>query len=112
MKMIKKLKLTANEAGKRLDKYIVGEQPELSRSHIQKLIEEGNIKVGGKVVKPSYKTAIGDQIDITVPPETAGSLKAENIPLDIIYEDNDLILVNKPSGMTTHPAPATPNIPW
>jgi len=106
--MIKKLKLTADEDGIRLDRYIADKRPELSRSHVQKLIAEGNIKVGGRTVKPSYKTIIGDQLDITVPPDTAGQLKPENIPLDIIYEDEDLILVNKPSGMTTHPAPGHP----
>ncbi len=107
--MTKKLKLTAVEADERLDKYIARKRPELSRSHIQKLIAEGNIKVNGQVIKPSYRTVIGDELDITVPPETAGSLKPEDIPIDIIYEDNDLILVNKPAGMTTHPAPGHPD---
>jgi len=107
--MIKKLKLTVDEADERLDKYIARKRPELSRSHIQKLIIEGNIKVSGRVVKTSYKTVIGDELDITVPPETAGSLKPEDIPLDIIYENEDLILVNKQPGMTTHPAPGHPD---
>ena len=81
--MTKRFKITADEADERLDKYITVKLPELSRSHTQKLIVEGNIKVNGRVVKPSHKTVIGDEFDITVPPETAGSLEPQDIPLNI-----------------------------
>ena len=100
--MTKRFEITADKADERLDKYIASKLPELSRSHIQKLIAEGNIKVNGRTVKPSYKTVIGDELDITVPPDTAGSLEPQDIPIDIIYEDDDLFLVNKQAGMTTH----------
>jgi 23S rRNA pseudouridine1911/1915/1917 synthase len=79
--------------------------PELSRTHAQVLIEDGNILVNGLVVKPSLKLAAGDTIDVKIPPPIPSTLTPEDIPLKILYEDNDLLVVDKPAGLTVHPAP-------
>ena len=80
------------------------EVPELSRSYIQKLIKEKNVKVNSTVIKSNYKVAKGDQIQITIPDLTEPDILPENIPLDILYEDDDILVVNKPKGMVVHPA--------
>lgn len=92
-----------NDSGKRIDKYL-NENTEYTRSKIQKMIENGNILVNDIKVKDSYKVKENDYITIEVIEETTDILP-ENIPLDIYYEDDDLIVVNKPSGMVVHPAP-------
>lgn len=92
-----------NDSGKRIDKYL-NENTEYTRSKIQKMIENGNILVNDVKVKDSYKVKENDYITIEVIEETTDILP-ENIPLDIYYEDDDLIVVNKPSGMVVHPAP-------
>lgn len=91
------------DAGKRIDKFL-GETTEYTRSKIQKMIENNNVMVNGKSVKPSYILKENDNLEITEYIEDTDILP-ENIPLDIYYEDNDLIVVNKPSGMVVHPAP-------
>ena len=88
---------------KRLDVY-VSEKSEISRSHAQKLINDGNVSVNNKQEKVSYKVTIGDSINITIPEAKTLDIVAEDIPLDILYEDNDVIVVNKPKGMVVHPA--------
>lgn len=92
-----------NDSGKRIDKYL-NENTEYTRSKIQKMIENGNILVNNVKVKDSYKVKENDYITIEALEETTDILP-ENIPLDIYYEDDDLIVVNKPSGMVVHPAP-------
>lgn len=92
-----------NDSGKRIDKYL-NENTEYTRSKIQKMIENGNILVNDIKVKDSYKVKENDYITIETLEETTDILP-ENIPLDIYYEDDDLIVVNKPSGMVVHPAP-------
>ena len=92
-----------NDSGKRIDKYL-NENTEYTRSKIQKMIENGNILVNEIKVKDSYKVKENDYITIEALEETTDILP-ENIPLDIYYEDDDLIVVNKPSGMVVHPAP-------
>ena len=92
-----------NDSGKRIDKYL-NENTEYTRSKIQKMIENGNILVNDIKVKDSYKLKENDYITIEALEETTDILP-ENIPLDIYYEDDDLIVVNKPSGMVVHPAP-------
>lgn len=74
------------------------------RSYIQKLIKEKNVKVNSTVIKSNYKVAKGDQIQITIPDLTEPDILPENIPLDILYEDDDILVVNKPKGMVVHPA--------
>lgn len=97
---------TENEnIGARIDKYLSDALNHCSRSYIQKLLETGSIKVNDKVVKANYKLKSGDSIYICIPEPEELEIKAENIPLDIVYEDNDIIIVNKPKGMVVHPAP-------
>ena len=91
-------------AGERIDKFLTEKVPELSRSYIQKLIKEKNVKVNSVVIKSNYKVAKGDQIQITIPDLTEPDILPENIPLDILYEDEDVLIVNKPTGMVVHPA--------
>lgn len=93
------------EEPERLDKYLGGlEDLELSRSRAQKLIHKGLIRVDSQQVQSKYVLSGGETIDITIPPVQTESIKAEDIPLDIVYEDDSLVVVNKPAGMVTHPA--------
>jgi 23S rRNA pseudouridine1911/1915/1917 synthase len=94
-----------SESGARLDKYVSLKCQELSRTRAQKLIEDGNITVNGQTAKPSFKLQMGDMVDITIPPPLPSLLSPEAIPLKIIYEDKDLLVVDKPAGLTVHPAP-------
>jgi 23S rRNA pseudouridine1911/1915/1917 synthase len=96
-------------AGPRLDKYVGERCPELSRTHAQQLIQDGFITVNGKTVKPSLKLNIGDKVAIVIPPEPPPHLEPENIPLKIVYEDADLLVVDKPAGLPVHPAPGHPS---
>lgn len=88
----------------RLDAWIAKENTDLSRTMIQKLIEEGQIKVNGQTKKMSYKVQLGDVITIHLPPVKDLDLKPQNIPVEVVYEDEDIIVVNKPKGMVVHPA--------
>lgn len=99
--------LVAENSGERLDRFVANHSPEFSRSYIQKLIADGWITLDGNQVKPSLKLKLGDRVTITEPPPEPSPLTPEHIPLDILYEDADLMVVNKPPGMTTHPAPGS-----
>jgi len=92
------------DAGKRLDIYLTGMAGGLSRSFVQKLIAEGMVLVGGEVARASYKVKPGDMIALNIPEPEELEVNPEPIPLDIYYEDNDVIVVNKPRGMVVHPA--------
>ena len=92
----------------RIDKYITNRIPDLSRMMVQKLIEENQILVNEKTVKTSYSVQKGDKITITIPEIKKTALKPQDIPLDIIYEDNDILVVNKAKGMVVHPAAGNP----
>ena len=98
--------LTVNEEakGERLDSY-VAEMTSLSRSAAAKLIEGGNVLMDGKRAKKRDEVKCGSTVHITLPPVRAYEVVAEEIPLDVIYEDSDIIVINKPSGMVVHPAP-------
>ena len=96
---------TAQVTGERLDKILAEELSEMSRSHIQKLIKDGHISVNQKPVKANYKLSAGDEITVSVPEPEIPDILPEDIPLDIIYEDDDILVVNKPKGMVVHPAP-------
>jgi len=100
---IKEIQVT--EPGIRLDKYLVKMYPDLSRSYIQKLIEQDYVLVNRHGAKVSQKLNNGDKIIINIPHPEPTSLIAEPIPLNIVYEDNNLIVLNKPAGLTVHPAP-------
>ncbi len=102
-------KIVVESESMRLDTYLVNKYKDLSRVMIQKLIEQGNILVNEKVKKISYKVQIGDIIDVNIPKPKEINLKAENIPVEIVYEDNDIIVVNKPKGMVVHPANGNPD---
>lgn len=91
-------------AGQRLDVYVTSSGAELSRSHIQKLIGEGLIKVNGTEVRANYRLKEGDEIWVEIPPPTELQVLPEQIQLDTYYEDSDVIVINKPRGMVVHPA--------
>ncbi|MBQ0104533.1 MAG: RluA family pseudouridine synthase [Armatimonadetes bacterium] len=97
------------EKSERLDVFLASHLEDMSRSSVQKLAEKGQVKVNGKRAKSNYKLSFGDEIDIEYTETAPASVEAENIPLDIVYEDDDLLVVNKPKGMSVHPAPGTPN---
>ena len=98
--------LTVDEeyASERIDKYISSVMDGLSRSAAQKLIDDGNVRVNFIVVTKNYKVKSGDKVAVVVPEPKDLEAKPENIPLDIRYEDSDLLVVNKPKGMVVHPA--------
>lgn len=98
------IELTVDQDDVRLDKYIA-EYSKLSRSHIQKLITEGKVLLNGYQTKASQKVNNGEKITITLPPPTPICLTPEDIPLNIVYEDNDVLVIDKPAGLTVHPAP-------
>jgi 23S rRNA pseudouridine1911/1915/1917 synthase len=97
--------LQVTESGVRLDKYLAREYPELSRSVLQKLIKQGCILVNDFAAKPSQKLSVGDRIYVALPPPEKVSLAAEPIPVDVIYEDDDLLVICKPAGLVVHPSP-------
>ena len=88
----------------RIDKYVSLFVDSFSRSFLQKLIDDGSITVNEKTIKSSYKIKVDDQIRVVLPDNQIPDIKPENIPLDILYEDNDIIVVNKPKGMVVHPS--------
>ena len=90
--------------GERLDLFLVRRQPELSRSHVQKLISRGAALVEGRERKGSYKLTAGESVELTLPEPEPLDIRAEDIPLSVLYEDHDIIVVDKPRGMVVHPA--------
>lgn len=107
--MIKNIVVDKLEEKTRLDSYIAKKDENLSRSMIQKLLEENKITVNGNKEKASYKVQINDKIQIDVDEPKEIKLEAQDIPIDIIYEDDDIIAVNKPKGLVVHPANGNPN---
>jgi 23S rRNA pseudouridine1911/1915/1917 synthase len=99
----------ADKQGERLDKYVCQQHPELSRSHVQKLITEGYITVNDQRGKPGLRLSKGDRLKLVIPPAPPSRLVPEAMPLNIIYEDADLLVVDKPAGLTVHPAPGHPS---
>ncbi|QER41388.1 RluA family pseudouridine synthase [Thermodesulfobacterium sp. TA1] len=93
------------EVGKRLDLFLKEKLPDLSRSRLQELIEASLVQVNERVVKPSYKIKLQDLIRIKVPTPQPLELKPKDVPFDIIYEDEHIAVINKPSGVVVHPAP-------
>lgn len=106
---IKKIIVNEENVGKRVDGFIPNVQKDISRSMVQKLIENENIKVNNKKTKYSYKLKLNDEIEISVPEAKEINLKAQDIPLEVIYEDKDIIVINKPKGMVVHPANGNPD---
>ena len=102
--MSRKFEIDEEQAGIRIDKFLSEELPDISRSYIQKLIKDEQIIVNDKVVKSNYKINAGDILLLEEPELKEPDIVAENIPLDILYEDHDLLIVNKPKGMVVHPS--------
>lgn len=102
--MTKTFSVTPEDAGRRLDQYL-SEVCELTRSAVQKLCDDGNVHRCGKIAVKNEKIKAGDTIEINIPDPEPTEAIPENIPIEIVYEDNDLLVVNKPKGMVVHPAP-------
>ena len=103
-----RLRLTADRPGERLDVFLARAAPELSRSRAQKLIEGGFVSVGEGRARPSRLLERGEIVHVTIPPPEAIDLAPEAMPLTVVYEDADLIVVDKPAGLAVHPAPGHP----
>lgn len=97
--------IAGDHSGERLDKYLSDQVENLSRSAASRLIEDGKVTVGEKAVKKNYKLADGDRITVLIDDPKPVDITPEDIPLDIVYEDEHLLVVNKPKGMVVHPAP-------
>jgi 23S rRNA pseudouridine1911/1915/1917 synthase len=98
------LTLVASDGGERLDKWLAGQLPERSRAEIQRWIEAGQVTSGGRTLKPSYRLSAGEAVEVLAPAIEVYEVEPEDIPLDILYEDDDLLVINKPAGMVVHPA--------
>lgn len=94
-----------SDAGERVDKYITLQNEDWSRSQVQAWIKEGRVTVGGEPVKNNYKLQAEDELTLRVPPPREMAILPEQMPLDIVYEDSDVVVVNKPRGLVVHPAP-------
>ena len=101
--------VTAEESGERVDALLARHLQGFSRSAVQRLLESGAVLLGGKAVKKNYLCAAGDPFLVTLPELAEIELVPQEIPLDIVYEDEDVIVVNKPRGLVVHPAPGHPD---
>ena len=101
---MERLIVESDKTGERLDFFIASNIQELSRTAVKRLIEDGNIKVNEKEQKVSYKVQENDVVEINVPEARELDIKAQDIPVEVVYEDNDIIVVNKPKGLVVHPA--------
>ncbi|WP_294409030.1 RluA family pseudouridine synthase [uncultured Ruminococcus sp.] len=95
--------------GERVDKFLAAQLDGLTRSGIQKLITAGSVLVGGKPADKNYKLRSGDVVDVTIPDPEVLDVRPQDIPVDIVYEDDSLLVVNKPKGMVVHPAAGNPD---
>lgn len=102
--MMERFRVTDEDGGVRIDKYLTSVCEGLSRSYLQKLLKSGQVLVGGQGVKASYAVQEGDLIELEVPEAVEPEILAEPMDLDVLYEDEDIILINKPKGMVVHPA--------
>lgn len=98
------LEVTDQDKNTRIDKFLSDQMEGQSRSYLQKLIKDGQVTVGGSVVKSNYKVQPNDQVCVCVPELTEPDILPEDIPLDILYEDDDVLIINKPKGMVVHPS--------
>jgi 23S rRNA pseudouridine1911/1915/1917 synthase len=104
----KRIEISVDQNAGRLDKFLADRLPEVSRSAVQRLIDQGEISVNGELVKASYKVRAGDLVSVLQTVDEPDGLVAESIPLCIVYEDESLLVVDKPAGMVVHPAPGHP----
>lgn len=98
------LSVSADNEGERLDAFLASHIEGWSRARLQRLIEEADVLVNGRAVKSSYKLRLSDEIEVELTPPPSTSFAPEDIPLDVVYEDDELIVVNKPAGIVVHPA--------
>ena len=103
------LDLTADREGERLDAFLARSVPDLTRSAAQRLLERGAVTLRGRAAKKNDKTRLGDSLTVCLPEPQPVDLVPQDIPLDVIYEDDDVIVVNKPVGLVVHPAPGHPD---
>ena len=103
------LKIESEHAGLRLDAFLASQIEGWSRARLQKLIENEDVLVNGKPSKPSYKLREGDDIEVELTTTSTVGFAPENIPIDVVYEDDTLVVVNKPAGLVIHPAAGTPS---
>ena len=103
------LTLTADREGERLDAFLARSVPGLTRSAAQKLLEDGAVTLSGRPGKKNDRTVVGIKVSVTLPDPEPLDVLPQNIPLDVVYEDDDVIVVNKPVGMVVHPAPGHPD---
>ena len=101
--------LTADREGERLDAFLARSVPDLTRSAAQKLLEDGAVTLSGRPGKKNDRTVVGIKVSVTLPDPEPLDVLPQNIPLDVVYEDDDVIVVNKPVGMVVHPAPGHPD---
>ncbi len=104
----RRLDVPESAAGERVDAHVAARLPELSRSRVAQLLGDGMIRLNGAMPRKSERVAAGDVIEVEVPPPEPSGVEAEEIPLDIVFEDRDLLVVNKPAGLVVHPAPGHP----
>jgi 23S rRNA pseudouridine1911/1915/1917 synthase len=95
--------VSAEDSGQRLDRFLASHLPELSRTRVQTLMDEGRVQVGGIARKHSYRTEPGEIVTVEIPPPPPPGVTPEDIALDVLYEDEDLLVINKPAGMIVHP---------
>ena len=107
--MNRELVFVVEETGVRLDKWLSDRMENMTRSAVQNLIHTGMVTINGKPLLKSAKLSAGDKVRVTLPEVREPDILPENIPLDIVYEDDDLLVVNKPKGMVVHPAPGNPD---
>ena len=101
---LKKFIVSEKDLHARIDHFLIKQEIGISRTYLQKLIKDGYVLVNNKTVKPNYRLRLNDEIVVNIPPPTELEALPENIPLDIIYEDSSIIVINKPAGMVVHPA--------
>jgi len=109
MAIAKTTKIVCNTEGERLDVFLTSNFPELTRSSAQKLLDAGHVTLGGVPVRKNHRVSEGDIYSVTQDEPDDSVVQKQDIPLDIIFEDNDLIVINKPRGMVVHPAPGHPD---
>ncbi len=101
--------ITAEESGERIDALLARALPSLSRSQVQKLLEQGMVTLNGRELKKNFRCSAGECYELVLPEPAELPLIPQNIPLDVVYEDGDLIVINKPRGLVVHPAPGHPD---
>jgi len=104
-----RLEVSAEDAGARLDAYLASQIEALSRSRLEKLINAGEVLVNGRQTPTKYLVQAGDEISVNLPPPRGAAPQAQDIPLDVVYEDSDLLVINKPAGLVVHPGAGTPD---